>query len=951
MKRCFHLILLFSISVIITAKLYAQQNPPGINWKSIDTGTYEIIFPEEITPLGQRVANLMVHYEKYNYSNLSTEPRKIPIVLINNYADANGFVSPSPFYSHWFTTPSSFDSIEWFKGLAIHEGRHMVQMNKLTDGPGKGAWNLFFGDAGSAVFSGIYVPTWFFEGDAVVMETALTEEGRGRSPYFDLWQRGIELSGERYNYYKSYLGSYNAMYPYSDHYRLGYLLCSYIQKHYGKNVWDRVLSDTGRYSLFYTFDTALLHVTGKRIPDLYTDAMNEYRELWKEQQNGLHFTYAQDLTPGKLKTWESFLYPSISGPGNLTAVSYTGDHKLSLVKLKYDKEPEIITQVPFEIASSFLMNERILSSGGNYLLWRESVTDPRWGYKTFSDLKLLDITTGKSEFITGEKKFIASALSSDGKTAAGIEYGPELNYYLTIIDTKTGIVKQKDEMKDTGYLFDPALSPDGKEAAVVSLSDNGYALLIYNLETKKIRTVIDYTNDERLRAPVFFKKYLIYGSDYSGIDNIYAVDITGKKRYQVTSRSLGAYFPSVSDSTMYFNDYSFNGYKAASMMLDQKEWIPIEKVSKNSIDYIEPVADQMLGGDNNNIDNIPSKEYSVKDYNPILNSINIRGWIPYFDSTSTDFSLNLLSKDVLHTTDMSVSYIYNFNEKKNYGIASIVYSGLYPVITLDGGYGGRAVYLEDESSDDEAVFMTWNEVSGSAGLSVPLNFSRGIYYTYLNFGSDTGYIKIYNKSRDDYIFNNGMSEGDMNYIKYFISFTRLAQVAGNSVTPGVGTQLKVSYIHTPFYGDYRGSLFSSELVFYLPGFTDIQGLKLTGSYEKIRHQSYIFSQNFLFPRGYDSIRHDRLYKGSADYSFPVINFSANIWKLVYIKRIIGNIFYDLGAGKTDNHLIYYRSAGIELTAEQNLLSNKYFAIEAGLRYSRCIDTKENRYELVLKTPL
>lgn len=98
----------------------SRQNPPGTDWKSIKTGNYEIIFPKELTPLGQRAANLMIHYDKYNYSSIKTGSSPIPIVIINNITDPNGFVAPAPFYSHWFTTPSSFSSIEWFQSLAIH---------------------------------------------------------------------------------------------------------------------------------------------------------------------------------------------------------------------------------------------------------------------------------------------------------------------------------------------------------------------------------------------------------------------------------------------------------------------------------------------------------------------------------------------------------------------------------------------------------------------------------------------------------------------------------------------------------------------------------------------------------------------------------------------------------------------------------------------------------------
>jgi hypothetical protein len=67
----------------------------------------------------------------------------------------------------------------------------MVQMNKLKDGAGKGAWRVLFGDYGTLAFEFIYVPFWFMEGDAVTMETALTKGGRGRLPYFSLWHRGL----------------------------------------------------------------------------------------------------------------------------------------------------------------------------------------------------------------------------------------------------------------------------------------------------------------------------------------------------------------------------------------------------------------------------------------------------------------------------------------------------------------------------------------------------------------------------------------------------------------------------------------------------------------------------------------------------------------------------------------------------------------------------------------
>jgi hypothetical protein len=159
--------------------------------------------------------------------------------------------------------------------------------------------------------------------------------------------------------------------------------------------------------------------------------------------------------------------------------------------------------------------------------------------------------------------------------------------------------------------------------------------------------------------------------------------------------------------------------------------------------------------------------------------------------------------------------------------------------------------------------------------------------------------------------------------------------------------LQISYTHTPHNSDYTGNLFSADLVLYFPGITDTQGLIVKGSYEKLDYKNYVFTSQVLFPRGYDSVRYDHFYSGGVEYAFPVCNLSFNLWKLMYFKRINGDIFFDYGAGNHDTGYTYYKSAGFELTAEQNLLSNLYLAVEAGLRYSYCIDTSEHVYEFIL----
>ena len=602
------------------------------------------------------------------------------------------------------------------------------------------------------------------------------------------------------------------------------------------------------------------------------------------------------------------------------------------------------------------MSEKSISVSQSKVLWREKKPDPRWGYRNYSNLKLFDIKSGKTKTLTSKGKYISSSLSPDGNFAAGVEYSPDLKYYVNIIKTDTGELVQRSDVTDTGFIFDPAISEDGRNIAFASLTDKGNRLLLFNIENEKFETIIDYTSEEQIKAPVFYKNYILYNSGFSGIDNIYAVEIKTGKKFQVTSRPFGAYYPSVSsdEEILYFNDYSINGYRAASIKLQPSSWTPIEKVEKNIINDIKPILEQELPDGLPDNPEVQEKEYDVKNYYPALNLINVYGWFPGFNSTSSEFYFSVFSRDVLHTTVLSASYIRNFNEKTNAGVITAIYSRFYPVITMYGGYGDRTILLDKDESDtgDSGEYAKWRETIGVAGISLPLNFSRGRHKTLFNAAVNGGIIKISEKDYDNiYIYQDINRDGTLNYINYSGTISHIMEDNLIAVAPRMGQIINMSYSHTSDNSDYIGNLFSGELSIYLPGILNSHSIKLTGALEYLDYESYAFQSEILFPRGYDEIRHETFTKGGIDYAFPLVNMSANIWELTYIRRINGAVFFDYGRGKTGRVSKIYPSAGVELTVRQNLLSNIYLDIEAGLRYSRCIETDENKFDFILKTPM
>ena len=174
------------LSTAATAQVFGG-NPPSLKWRQLNTDTARIIFPMGLDSQAQRVAAIVHQLSQTTLFTIGHTQRKINIVLQNQTTIANGYVELAPFRSEFQLTPeqNSFDlgSLPWEKLLAIHEYRHVQQYNNFRVGL-SGFFYYLFGEGGQSFANSLAVPNWFWEGDAVYQETLVSDQGRGRLPYF-----------------------------------------------------------------------------------------------------------------------------------------------------------------------------------------------------------------------------------------------------------------------------------------------------------------------------------------------------------------------------------------------------------------------------------------------------------------------------------------------------------------------------------------------------------------------------------------------------------------------------------------------------------------------------------------------------------------------------------------------------------------------------------------------
>ena len=230
------LVLLLFVSARVFCQFYEYgQDAGSLRWNQFRTPNYRVIYPRGIDSLAQAFADRLEYYYPYLGKPLDHLHSPLPVIVHNESSFSNGVYVFAPKRLEIFTNPDPNDNNEdWLTQLALHEGRHAFQIDKLNQGITRVLFYLGGEQAVGAM--GVFLPYWYLEGDAVDAETRLSNTGRGRQPSFEMPLKAQMLDGGRiYSFSKATMGSFRDYVP--NHYQLGYFMVRYGRMVYGDDLW------------------------------------------------------------------------------------------------------------------------------------------------------------------------------------------------------------------------------------------------------------------------------------------------------------------------------------------------------------------------------------------------------------------------------------------------------------------------------------------------------------------------------------------------------------------------------------------------------------------------------------------------------------------------------------------------------------------------------------------
>lgn len=662
-----------------------------LRWNQIKTEDYRFVYPAKFDSLALTYAREWERWKVPVSLSIGREPneaykRPLPVILHPYLGYSNGMVVWTPRRMEMYTGPEMVSPwpVPWTTMLAIHEQRHVAQMQFVHQKPLK-VWSYLSGEALAGFFSIYYFDPSHFEGDAVTTETALTQSGRARTADFLEYFRASFDEGEFRGYERWRYGSQRLFTP--DYYKIGYLAIGGIRA-----VYDKPLFMKDYYDWLIPYRKQVRRQTGLKFKDAFGGVMAVQDSLWKED-NALRAPFQ----PMSQVTAAEPYYVSYSGltfsGGFLYAVrgGIADDSRLVMI----DPEWGSIRDLHSSGADS------PLTADGSRLYWAETLPHPRWEMRSNSSIRYFE--NGSAKTLVRKGRWFNPKATGDSLVVCRTGY--DGSAYVAVLSAADGSVLKEFRAPDGLTPFEAVSF--GPELLCAAVSESGQG--IYRLPS--FEPVLGPSFVEINHLFVFDDK-LFFTSDRTGVNELYSLEGTEVLQHTCLKNG-GKDFVFGDDSHLYFTSLRSDGRMIYRTPVDSLPVKAIDFSERHRYELEDKLSAQEaeIQGYSAEIPAEKSQLSEPKHYFKPAHAIKVHSWAPLFidyDELSNVSGENLhipagLGATAFFQNDLNTLYgyaAYGFNPgfmqddgmPLHTGLVNIKYRGLYPV--LEGKFGiNRLDYL------------------------------------------------------------------------------------------------------------------------------------------------------------------------------------------------------------------------------------------------------------------
>ncbi|MGB9773446.1 MAG: biopolymer transporter Tol [Bacteroidota bacterium] len=958
----------------------AEFHHPEAEWYTIETAHFLIHYhagEERSAQLAAKIAEdvYLPITELYHH-----EPdQKVSIVIrdFDDYSNGGAY-----FYDNKieiFAPALDYDlrgTHDWLRNVISHEFTHIVQIQcSMKFGrrvPGiylqwlgyesERRTDVLYGYPNILVsypVSGFVVPAWFAEGTAQYNRPELGYESwdshRDMILRMEVLEHKLLTWDEMGVFGKTSLGN-------EEVYNAGYALSNYIAWRFGEEKLrelSRRLASVGTW----TIDQAMKDVLGISGRDLYRE-WKAYLDSTYSRRTAAVRAY---LVDGEKLAGDGFanLHPVFSPDGSKLAylsnkrADYFGLTAIYVLDLSTSKEERLAPGA----RKSFSW-----SPDGKKIYFARVSRDNRHWSNVF-DLYVVDVASGKERRLTYGLRAFSPSVSPDG-TALLFVTGRDGTLNIARCDSSGRNVTMLTNFANGEQVYSPHWSPDGKQIVFAYSDRVDRHIALLNADGSGFRL---FPLNRDARDPVFSSdgKWIYFAWDTTGIFNIYRMSVDGENIEQLTNVLGSAFMPTVSFSgALAYSSYGADGFsirwiaKPHSIQLRfhyvNEPLYPVHQLASNS-------SQSMLGDNHNSIDwirlqryddrivpSLPSYRYRnvfssltlvpfvrVDNYNPRNKGIDVIKPGAYFFSNDVLGNVGIFGGVAVNRKlERDLFLIFSYGDR----LPGLWKLGIEPTLSFEVYNITRATtgFIGLETSTIP-VDVTYNLLEFDLAAQQPICSEKNILslrYSHSRYSADIGTFilpisrVLVPASRDQYFIGNS--------IKISLAHMDILPSRDEEINP-IGRKLAVRYTYefsklssgeyeassaglVPKYDLYR--FHRAEILWneYLPlpisHHVLTVGLRAGTIFGPPVSDFFDFyAGGMIGMRGYPfyGLSGNRIGVVSVSYRFPLFRHIDRQIGFVYIDKLYGSVFGDLGnawTGVWSPPLAEWkRDAGAELRLE------------------------------------
>ena len=890
LKRLMILLPALLIHTAAGAQFYVDENDKAsTKWEYVSSKNFRIIYPVGSDSLATDYLRALELYRPEVAKSVGMVSgqfmsKPLDVILHTSNSVSNGIVAWTPSRVDLYTIPmwTEPNALPWLTNLAIHEGRHMAQMQagyRRIFRP----FRFILGQLASGAFNA-YPGSLLSEGDAVVAETALSKAGRGRKASFlDQYMYDMD-NGSLRSYPKARYGSIYR--PAPDNYALGYMMVSAARVKYDAPYFMAEYLD---YVARRPYDPwplrhNLRRISGTKFRRTYNDLMYYHYDIWKEEAKlRTPFVPYEELTTCKsAMSW----YTNIMEieDGDLLCVKKDIYNVPKMIRIGEDGKEKNLFSLPSYIGR--------VSRHEDKLYWNQVRRNPRWGLVYDSEIVEYDLNRGKKRRIRSDAGNYNPICLNDS-TLAAVQYSANALSSIVLLDANSGKLVKRYSLPEV--LQAGTMTTDGNVIYFTASCEEGMG--IWRIKEGQMEELLEpvsvnIANLECHDGLVYFR------CDHNGVDEFYSLDPQSSEVLQLTSSMYGGReFARKNDGSVVFA--RLNG-RGTNLVKNNPEDILSRKVDWNR-PHPNAVADALSAQEDTlvfsqrlkhlrKVDMEADMDFSAPArYVKAAHAFRIHSWAPLYvnidavESLSFDNVFNVAAPGASLWFQNSMGTLYG---QLGYKISRFKSTEWFHSTHINLTYKGLYPVFEFQLHVNERKSKTFDMVEAHmSGTSIPVGYkvedSRfpyiySVFRTYIPLQWSDGLWYKGLIPQASIMLSNDMTDGKICFLLNagVRAYVQQATPAA-AVYPrwGIGAELRWLDPYGYFY-----------LYSYLPGLGWGQGLKLSimGQMDTGLRTSdtYISGRTLIIPRGYQESPLSSVYteglKFSADYAIP---FNMGDWNI------------------------------------------------------------------------